>query len=170
MIPAPPGVHDGPVKRQEIEGIVRGLQSGDAFERLEAEGRLRALARRDFGFRWDGPEEERAEALARLRDWVRERERERREARRTAAGAAALELAKLQGLSPEEAQAKLQALLSKPHGLAALGLGIVPCKDCGEHPATSELVDLERGRAPTVVALCETCLVRRPGLPGLGLT
>jgi hypothetical protein len=151
------------VDREKLDGLLEGLRSEDAFERREAEERLRAVARRDFGFRWDSPAEERQAALERLRAWVLREASARREARKTAAGAAALELAKLQGLSPEEAQAKLDALLSKGPALAEAALGLPTCLECSERPATVEVVDLRDGRSCASVRLCEPCLARRRG-------
>ena len=148
--------------RRVLEELLPALQSEDAFERLEAEARLRGAVRRDFGYRWDAPAGDRSAALDRLRAWLDEQSRARRQARKIAAGAAALELAKLQGLSPEEAQEKLQALLSKSQGLEGLAFGLKPCLQCEERPATVEVVDLRPGKPPATLHLCERCLARLP--------
>ena len=72
--------------RKALDALVAGLESADAFERLDAEKRLRGVARRDFGYRWDDPAESRGQALARLKAWAEAEAKERREARKAAAG------------------------------------------------------------------------------------
>jgi len=149
------------VDRKALDALVAALESADAFERLDAEKRLRGAVRRDFGFRWDDPGEARARAIARLRAWVEEQAKESREARRAAAQAGALSLASLQGLTPEEAGKKLEALLAKAPSLSALALGRPPCAECGTRPATVEVVEV-RGRKPaSVLRLCDPCAARR---------
>ena len=147
--------------RKALDALVAGLESADAFERLDAEKRLRGVARRDFGFRWDDPEASRVRALERLKAWAEEQARERRESKKAAAQAGALSLASLAGLSPEEAGKKLEALLAKAPSLSALALGRPPCGECGSRPATVEVVEVRGRKSSGVLRLCDPCAARR---------
>lgn len=145
-----------------VELVLPDLESGDAFARLDAEKRLLECTRRDFGFRWDGPAEERARAVERVRAWVAERRRSEgrasRSARRAAAaGAAALDLAQLKGMDPKKVEKTIQELLAKSPGLAALAAGRPGCQACMKRPATVEIVEIAQGRAVRVRRLCEPC-------------
>ncbi len=148
-----------------VELVLPDLESGDAFARLDAEKRLVACTRRDFGFRWDGPADERARAVERVRTWLAERRkaegRSSRSARRAAAaGAAALDLAQLKGMDPKEVEKHIQSLLAQSPGLAGLAMGRPPCQACAKRPATVEIVEVAEGRARAVRRLCEPCAAK----------
>ena len=151
-----------PVKAVEL--ILPDLESGDAFARLDAEKRLLVCTRRDFGFRWDGPAEERARAVARLRSWLAERRKAAgpasRSARRAAAEAATLEFAKAKGLDPAQVQKHIEELLSKSPTLAGIAMGRPACQACARRPATVEIVEVADNRARKVRRICEPCAAK----------
>jgi hypothetical protein len=144
-----------------VEALLPDLESGDAFARLDAGNRLQECTRRDFGFRWDGTDGERARAVARVRAWLEERRRDEgkgaRSRRRAAAEAAALEFAKAKGLDPAQVQKHIEELLAKAPALAGIALGRPACQACTARPATVEIVEIAAGRAKTVRRLCEPC-------------
>lgn len=153
---------------RDIEGLFPHLESEDAFERLDAEQRLRDLTQRDFGFRWDAGADERASALSRVRAWLLARKKSReRAAAVLPAGFSAVDLQKLKGLPQEEVEKHLQALLAKAQLAGVLGLGRPRCEACRRRSATVEVVDLPGGGSPPVVtSLCDPCAVKRGDVRG----
>jgi hypothetical protein len=154
-----------PVKRTKaVEELIPLLEAEDAFSRLEAEKRLRDLAQRDFGFRWDGRAEDRTAAVARVREWL-DRAKQSAKARRAAAsllpGAPMLDIGQLKGMSPKDVEKHLQDLLSKSPMLAGLVVGRPPCQACTKRPATVEVVEVRGGRARGVTRLCDPCAAER---------
>jgi len=148
-----------------VEKVLPDLESADAFTRLEAEKSLVSFTRRDFGFRWDGPDEDRAKALARVRAWLAERRKSEAKgspaARRAAAAAAAtLDLAQLKGLTPQQVEKQIQKLLSQSPMLAGIAMGRPACQSCARRPATVEIVEVEEGSARKVRRLCEPCAAK----------
>jgi hypothetical protein len=146
-----------------VEKVLPDLESADAFTRLEAEKSLLSFTRRDFGFRWDGPDEDRAKALARVRSWLADRKKTEgsrsRAARRAAAtGAAAMELAQLKGLDPAAVQKHIQEFLA--HSPVMTAAGRPACQACSRRPATVEIVDIAESRARKVRRLCEPCAAK----------
>ncbi len=158
------------VKRRELEELVPLLEAEDAFTRLDAEKRLRDLARRDFGFRWGDPPEARASAITRLKEWMERARRAERTLRKAAAAAAAgglaqVNLAELKGLSPQDLEKHLQVLLSKAQFVP--GSGRPRCEACAERPATVEIVEVSGGRkARAVTLLCDACAAERGEIRG----
>jgi hypothetical protein len=165
LIPAARSGMIPPVKRTKaVEVLIPQLESEDAFSRLEAEKRLRDVAQRDFGYRWDAQERDRAAALARVRDWI-EGTKKAEKARRSAGapGAPMLDLEKLKGMSAQEVEKHLQELLGKAPFLAGLTLGRPACEACTKRPATAEIVEIRGGRAKEVARLCDPCAAQRLG-------
>jgi hypothetical protein len=156
------------VKRKDLDELLPRLQSGDAFERLEAEGRLRDLAERDFGVRWDDPPEARTAALARLRAWLEARQRAGMPRRRGAGAVGPIpgDLAQLQGMTPKEVEEHLQKVLSDAQAVAGVTLGRPRCEDCRRRPSTVSVVEVRGRRARALVRLCEACAVKRGGTGG----
>ena len=168
MRAAPRGMMRG-VKRKAIEEVLPLLEAEDAFTRLEAEKRLRDLARRDFGYRWDGSDADRAAALARVRAWLQSTLREekaRRAAAAAAPGLATLDIEKLKGMSPQQMEKHLQALLGKAQVLAGFSAGRPRCEGCGQRPATVEIVEVRSRRAGQVLRLCDPCAAQRGDVRG----
>lgn len=148
-----------------VERVLPDLESADAFTRLEAEKSLVSFTRRDFGFRWDGPDEDRAKALGRVRTWLADRKKAEgsrsRAARRAAAtGAAALELGHVKGMDQAEAQKQIQELLAHSPVFSAIAAGRPACQACSRRPATVEIVDIAERRARKVRRLCEPCAAK----------
>ncbi len=161
-IPALRG-HDGGVDPDRVESLLPRLQSEDAFERLEASRELMEAAHGTFGFLWDGPEQGREEALARIRSAVAST-RKRTQARRAVdvpGAVQAEQIAQLTGIPAEVLQKHLQTLFAKAQAATGLSLTRPRCQDCGKRPATVEVVGLTGGRASEVVVLCDPCAARR---------
>ena len=158
------------MKRKDFEELLPLLRSEDAFARLDAEKRLRDLIQRDFGFRWDDPPDARAAALARMQEWMeraRKAERTLRKAAAAAAGGLAqVNLAELKGMSPEELQKHLQALLSKAGFAEGDSPGRPGCEGCARRPATVEIVVVAGGKAREVTLLCDPCAAERGEVRG----
>jgi hypothetical protein len=153
------------VKRtRAVEELIPELESEDAFARLEAEKRLRDLAQRDFGYRWDSTERDRTAALARIRDWIAATDKAGK-AGKAGPGAAApmLDLEQLKGMTPQQVEKHLQELLGKAPFLAGLALGRPSCEACAQKPATAEIVEIKGGKAKGVARLCDACAERKLG-------
>jgi hypothetical protein len=151
------------VKRsRSVEEILPLLESEDAFVRLEGEKSLRGLVQRDFGFRWDGAPGDRASAVERVRRWIASREKAARERRRgPVEGTATLDIEKLKGMTPQQVEQHLQALLGKSGLVAGLAFGRPRCGECGSRPSTVEIVRVDSGRARGVTRLCDPCAAKR---------
>ena len=61
----------------QVEPLISGLESADAFERLRAFEELSDLTRLTFGFRFNAPVAERAASIERWRTWLKEFKRKR---------------------------------------------------------------------------------------------
>lgn len=153
--PGPPARDDGGVKKRDVEGLYPDLESEDAFARLDGERRLRAMLQRDFGYRWDGPPGDRAAAVERLKEWLAAAAKKEKERRTPFPGLAAVDLASLKGMSPQEVEKHLQALLGKAQIVAAARRP--RCEDCGKRAATVEIVEVRSRKARGVRRLCDTC-------------
>ena len=151
------------MRRKELEELIARLESEDAFDRLEAEARLRQVAHRDFGFRWDAPAEARGEAVSRLRTWIEEKRKRKEAARRkaTQAGFQAVNLEDLKSLPPEDVEKHLQQLLAKAQVLGGFALTRPRCEECRRRPASVEVVDILPGAGAAVTRLCDACAVER---------
>jgi len=145
------------VRPKDLEALLPGLESADAFARLEAERRLRVLLSRDAGYRWDAAPADRAASLDRLRKRLAEEAKRSRARRGGFPGLAAVDLKALQGMSPQEMEGHLQELLGKAQVVAAAGHGRPRCQGCGKRPATVEIVEVRSRRARGVKRLCDPC-------------
>ncbi len=148
----------GVVTKRALRKILAKLESPDAFERLDAEQSLRHLTQRDFGFRWDDPEEDRSSALDRIRDWAEARNKP---AVDPAGDPATLDLEQLKKMSPQQMEEHLQALLAKAKFVGGFQLGRPRCEDCRKRPATVHVVECSGRTATATSQLCDPCAVSR---------
>jgi len=153
----PDSVRSVAVKRRSVEELFPALESGDAFLRLAAEKRLRALLLHDFGFRWDGPPGDRTAALERIKGWLAEAARKEKERLKAFPGLAAVDLQSLKGLSPAEVEQHLQELLGKAKAVLSSAAGRPLCEECGKRLATVEIVEVRQSRARGVRRICDPC-------------
>jgi hypothetical protein len=151
-------------RTKAVEVLLPQLESEDAFSRLEAEKRLRDVAQRDFGFRWDASARERAAAIERVWEWIASTNKSER-ARRSGPNPAApmLDLEQLKGMTPQQVEKHLQDLLGKAPFLAGLALGRPTCEACSKRAATAEIVEIKGGKAKGVTRLCDPCAALRLG-------
>ncbi len=148
---------------REIEPLIARLESEDFFDRLEAIEALEARTKRTFGYRFNAPLAERAEAVRRWKAWWREelleREREKnlKAAIHLSGGMLDLGMLKkaLTEIPPEKIQGYLSALISKLKSQQQLR-----CEACHSRPATVRVTEIDHGTCRTRL-LCEICARER---------
>lgn len=145
---------------RRIRGLIDGLESDDAFERLRAIEALALLTQQRLDFAWRGPPEERSAAVRRWRRWF-DRELRRRKQQATiqvlsTGGADPAALQKLlENLPPDQQKALLaQMMLATALAKGQAAAGHPACDRCGKRPATVSITQLVHEDAPP------------PGTPG----
>jgi len=146
----------------DLEPLIAGLASEDAFQRLDAIEKLEVLTRRTFGFRFNDSPQLRATAIQRWKDWIQEmtQDRERDEKLKVAVqlSGGAIDLGALkkaiQEIPTDKIQGYLNALIMKMKTQQAR------CEACHVRPATVRVTEVESG-AHRTVHLCDNCARER---------
>jgi ribosomal protein S14 len=154
-----------------VVDLIRQLESADAFERREAQAELSRRTLLEFGYRWNDPEDVRAEAVSRWKVWLRARGgRSSPSARKPSPkmsihGAVAdLDQIKnaLMGIPPDQLEAHLASILKKMEDAEATRRR---CQSCGVHRAIIHVTDIAPEGDLSLRDLCERCAAEEGELP-----
>jgi hypothetical protein len=147
---------------KKVEKLISELESEDSFARLGAIEGLEQLTRQTFGFRFNGPPEERQAAVDRWKAWWKEqkREKERRQQLQAAVqlsgGVLDVDTLKkaIKEIPAEKIQGYLNALILKMKAQE------FRCESCGAHPATVSVTEIAGGKVRTR-RFCDRCAAER---------
>ena len=146
----------------DLAPLIEGLDSEDAFARLDAIEKLEGITRRTFGFRFNDSLPARAGAIQRWKDWVGEltqdqdREEKLKVAVQLSGGAIDLGALKkaIHEIPADKIQGYLNALILKMKSQKAR------CEACHVRQATVRVTEVE-GDGHRTVHLCESCARER---------
>lgn len=146
----------------EIQPLIESLASEDAFQRLEAIEELERMTRMTHGFRFNDPDDARARAIQRWRDWMEREEREKEQEGKLRAAVelsgGAIDLGALKDAIKEIPAQKLQGYL---HALILkMKAAHSRCEACKVRQATVRVTEIHDG-ATTIRHLCDLCARER---------